>query len=239
MPTPKGDNKEAYVHALFSSIAHRYDLLNTVLSFNRDRAWRRFAVAQTGLKPGGFGLDVCCGTGMLAFEQARVVGPHGKVIGVDFCEEMLKVAEANLKKTPYRGIVKFVKGNAINLPFEDNTFDCATVGFALRNVKDMRKAVDEMRRVVRPGGKVVNLDLAKPGLPVFKQLYYLYFNHIVPVLGRLGVGLEGPYRYLPDSLKIFPHQKEIVALFEEVGLRDVRCYELTCGVVAVHVGTKV
>lgn len=239
MLASKEESKEAYVYALFSSIAHRYDLLNTVLSFNRDRAWRRFAVAQSGLQPGGFGLDVCCGTGMLAFEQARVVGPTGKVVGVDFCDEMLKVAAANLEKTSYKGIVEFVKGNAIDLPFEDNTFDCATMGFALRNVSDMRKALAEMRRVVKPGGKVVNLDLAKPRLPVFKQLYYLYFNYLVPLLGRLGVGLEGPYRYLPASLKVFPHQEEIRALFEEVGLRDAHYFELTGGVVAVHVGTKV
>jgi demethylmenaquinone methyltransferase/2-methoxy-6-polyprenyl-1,4-benzoquinol methylase len=238
MLTVKGENKEAYIYALFSSIAHRYDLLNTVLSLNRDRAWRRFAVAQTGLKPGGVGLDVCCGTGMLAFEQARVVGPTGKVVGIDFCDEMLKVAEANLKKTPYQAIVQLVKGNAIDLPFADNTFDCATMGFALRNVSDMRRAIAEMCRVVKPGGKVVNLDLAKPSLPVFKQLYYLYFNCLVPVIGRLGVGLDGPYRYLPASLKVFPHQKEILALFEEAGLRDARYFELTGGIVAVHVGTK-
>ncbi|GAW91887.1 demethylmenaquinone methyltransferase [Calderihabitans maritimus] len=231
-------SKEEYVHALFSSIAHRYDLLNTLLSFNRDRYWRYFAVKQTGLRPGGKGLDVCCGTGKLAIEQAKVVGPAGKVVGLDFCENMLEVGKKNVARTPYRDIIEFVQGNAIDLPFPDNTFDCATIGFALRNVPDIEKTISEMMRVVRPGGKVVSLELAKPSLPVFKQLYYFYFNRLVPFLGRLGVGLEGPYSYLPNSLKSFPHQEEIRQLFAGVGLEDARYYELTGGIVAVHVGTK-
>lgn len=230
--------KEAYVHTLFSNIAHRYDLLNTVLSFNRDKHWRRFAVARCELKPGGYGLDVCCGTGMFALEQAKVVGRRGRVIGVDFCEEMMARGRQNIARTPYKDVVEFVWGNAMDLPFQDDTFDCATIGFALRNVPDIKRTIQEMMRVVRPGGKVVSLELAKPSLPLFKQLYYLYFNHLVPLLGRLGVGLVGPYSYLPNSLKSFPHQKEIRDLFENVGLEDARYYELTGGIVAVHVGTK-
>lgn len=231
--------KEEYVHALFSSIAHRYDLLNTVLSFNQDKAWRRFAVRQSGLKSGGYGLDVACGTGMLSFEQAKAVGATGRVTGVDFCEEMLKKAEDNLKKTPYQGILSFMQGNAVALPFPDNTFDCATIGFALRNVPDVRKTIEEMARVVKPGGKVVNLELGKPGALGFKQAYWLYFDKLVPVMGRLGVGLKGPYSYLPNSLKHFMHQTEIRELFTELGLAEAKNYDLTGGIVAVQVGTKV
>jgi len=231
-------SKEEYVHAVFSSIAHRYDLLNTALSFNRDKYWRRFAVEHAGLKPGGKGLDVCCGTGMLALEQAKVVGLNGRVVGLDFCENMLAKAALNIRRTRYSGVIELVKGNAVNLPFPDNTFDCATIGFALRNVPDIKKTIDEMRRVVKPGGRVVSLELARPGAPVFKQLYYLYFNHIVPVLGRLGAGLDGPYNWLPDSLKNFPHQSEIRDIFAAAGLADARYYELTGGIVAVHVGEK-
>ncbi|OPX88071.1 MAG: Demethylmenaquinone methyltransferase [Pelotomaculum sp. PtaB.Bin104] len=231
-------NKEEFVHAVFSSIAHRYDLLNTTLSFNRDKYWRRFAVEQTGLAPGGKGLDVCCGTGMLALEQAKVVGPGGHVTGLDFCENMLAKAKLNIRRTPYQQVIELVQGNAVSLPFPDNTFDCATIGFALRNVPDIRKTIDEMRRVVKPGGKVVSVELAKPGTPVFKQIYYLYFNHMVPVLGRLGIGLDGPYSWLPNSLKNFPHQSEVRSIFEETGLTGACYHELTGGIVAVHVGEK-
>lgn len=233
-----GRDKERYVHDIFSSIAHRYDLLNTALSFNRDKYWRKFAVRQSGLQLGDTGLDVCCGTGMLTIEQAKAVGMKGRVVGLDFCENMLQKAVDNIKRTPYREVIELVKGNAMQLPFEDNTFDCATIGFALRNVPDILKTIQEMRRVVKPGGRVISLELAKPGAPVFKQIYYLYFNHLVPLLGRMGVGQNGPYSWLPNSLKSFPHQSEIRDLFLEAGLFDAHYYELTGGVVAVHIGTK-
>lgn len=229
-------NKEEYVHEVFSSIAHRYDFLNTTLSFNRDKYWRKFTVEHTGLKPGDVGLDVCCGTGMLALEQARVVGLEGHVVGLDFCENMLDRALENIKRTPYQKVIELVRGNAMELPFPDNAFDCATIGFALRNVPDIRKTIAEMRRVVKPGGKVLSLELAKPSAPVFKQLYYFYFNHMVPLLGRMGVGLNGPYSWLPNSLKLFPHQSKIRDIFTEVGLADAHYHELTGGIVAVHVG---
>ncbi|MBO8137769.1 MAG: demethylmenaquinone methyltransferase [Desulfotomaculum sp.] len=231
-------NKEEYVHSIFSTIAHRYDLLNTLLSFNRDKYWRRFTVQKCNLKPGGIGLDVACGTGMLCIEQARVVGKSGRVIGVDFCENMLEVGRKNIDATPYKDIVEFRHGNAIDLPFDDNTFDCATIGFALRNVPDIKKTIAEMRRVVKPGGHVVSLELSKPSIPVFKQMYYLYFERILPFLGKLGIGKDGPYSYLPQSLKVFPHQKEIRDLFVDVGLKNACYYELTGGIVSVHVGMK-
>jgi demethylmenaquinone methyltransferase/2-methoxy-6-polyprenyl-1,4-benzoquinol methylase len=231
-------DKEKYVHEVFSTIAHRYDLLNTTLTFNRDKYWRRFTVRHAGLKPGGTGLDVCCGTGMLTLEQARVVGTNGRVVGLDFCENMLQKAVENLKRTPYQSVIELVKGNAMQLPFEDNTFDCATIGFALRNVPDILKTIEEMRRVVKPGGKVLSLELAKPGAPVFKQLYYIYFNHLVPMLGRMGIGQNGPYSWLPDSLKTFPHQSQVRDIFQKAGLSDAHYYELTGGIVAVHIGIK-
>ncbi|MFZ5644396.1 MAG: demethylmenaquinone methyltransferase [Bacillota bacterium] len=230
-------NKEEYVHDIFSSIAHRYDFLNTALSFNRDKYWRRFAVSRCDLKPGGRGLDVCCGTGMLTIEMAKAVGGTGEMVGLDFCENMLARAVENIKKTPYEGIIKLVQGNAIDLPFPDDYFDCSVIGFALRNVPDIEKTISEMSRVVRPGGKVVSLELSKPSAPVFKQTYYLYFDRIVPLLGKLGIGREGPYSYLPNSLKSFPHQSEIRDMFERLGLKDARYTELTGGIVTVHEGT--
>ncbi|MTI81771.1 MAG: demethylmenaquinone methyltransferase [Firmicutes bacterium] len=231
-------NKEEYVHSIFSSIAHRYDILNTLLSFNRDKYWRRFTVEKCNLKPGGSGLDVACGTGMLCLEQAKVVGETGHVTGVDFCEDMLAVGKENISQTPYVNNINFKQGNAIDLPLDDDSFDCATIGFALRNVPDIKKTISEMKRVVKPGGKVVSLELSKPSMPIFKQSYYLYFEKILPTLGKLGIGKDGPYSYLPQSLKVFPHQKEIRDMFEELGLKEAQYYELTGGIVTVHVGTK-
>ncbi len=229
-------NKEEYVHSIFTTIAPKYDLLNTILSFNRDKTWRKITVEKACLPQNGKGLDVCCGTGELAFEQLRQLSGKGYVVGVDFCEDMLSIAE---EKTPneYKNKIKWVKGDATNLPFSDNEFDGATIGFALRNVPSIEKTISEMMRVVGPGGKVVSLELAKPSIPVFKQLYYFYFDYLVPIMGKLGIGKEGPYSYLPNSLKIFPHQSEIRDLFGDVGLVNPHYYELTGGIVAVHVGT--
>lgn len=239
MKIPKQYNsKEQYVQAIFSSIAHKYDLMNTIMTFNLDKSWRTFCVAQAAPQPGDICLDVCCGTAMLSIELAKKVGPNGQVIGLDFCEEMLEVGRKNILATPYQKQIKLVQGNALNLPFEDNSFHCATIGFALRNVPDIEKTLREMMRVVKSGGKVVSLELAKPSLPVFKQLYYLYFDHIVPILGKLKAKQGGAYSYLPQSLKNYPHQQEIKKLFSNIGLVDAQCYELTGGIVAVHVGTK-
>jgi len=231
--------KEEFVHRTFTAIAHRYDLLNTVLSFNQDKYWRRFTARKAGLKEGGTALDVACGTGMLSFELARIVGPTGKVVGVDFCESMLQKAGENLLKTPYSGIVEFKWANAMELPFADNAFDCATMGVASRNMPDLRRVFKEMARVVRPGGKVVNLDFSRPTMFGMKQAYNFYLHHLIPLIGKLGVGQDGPYSWLAKSQVDFLNQEEFKALLEEIGLVDVTYYNLTGGVVAVHVGTKV
>ncbi len=231
-------DKEDYVHSIFSSIAKKYDMLNTVLSFNQDKYWRKFTVEQTGLKSGGFALDVCCGTGMLTVELAKKAGAAGKVVGLDFCAEMLAVAEENLQNSPARNRIEYVLGNATELPFADNMFDCATIGFGLRNVPDREKTIREMIRVVKQGGRVVCLEFSKPTVPVFKQVYNFYFDKWVPLLGRFGVGIDGPYRYLNRSWKVFPHQKELCAEFSRAGLQEATYYELTWGIVSVHVGVK-
>nr|WP_049771693.1 MULTISPECIES: demethylmenaquinone methyltransferase [Thermincola] len=238
MVPPYYKNKEEYVHDIFSKIAGKYDFLNTVLSINRDKYWRKFTVGKTGLKPGGRALDVCCGTGMLTLELAKAAGPVGKVVGLDFCGDMLQIAGKNITNTPYIKNIEFIQGNAMDLPFPDNYFDCATIGFGLRNVPDMRQAIREMMRVVKPGGRVVSLEFAKPTVPGFRQIYNFYFRHWVPFLGKLGVGVDGPYNYLHKSWTVFPHQKEVRDIFEEIGLSGAEYFELTGGVVAVHVGVK-
>lgn len=232
-----GDKAE-YVRGVFAKIAKRYDLMNTLLSFNQDRYWRRRAVGETGLATGGRALDVCCGTGMLTLALAERVGPSGTVCGLDFSPEMLNVARAKVAQSTCGSRIELLEGDAMALPFPEDRFDAATIGFALRNVPDISVVLGEMRRVVRPGGRVVSLELAKPSMFGFKQLYYLYFEQILPLFGRLGVGVDGPYRWLPESLRRFPHQAEVAKLFEQAGFRKVDYYELTGGIVAIHIGVK-
>lgn len=230
--------KQKFVHELFCKIAHRYDLLNSLLSFNQDKYWRRVAICQTEIVEGQKVLDVGCGTGRLTSELAQRVGPRGEVVGLDFCRNMLDVAVNHIANSPFGSVVTLLEGDAMALPFEDNSFDCVATAFALRNVPDLRTVLAEMRRVVKPGGRVVSLELAKPSRLGFKQAYYLYFEKILPFLGQLGVGIDGPYHWLPKSLRLFPHQEELCALFSDIGFNDATYYELTGGIVAIHVGVK-
>ena len=230
-------DKEKFVHSVFSHIAYRYDFLNTALSFNRDKFWRHYAIQKTQIPKNGLGLDVCCGTGMLSIGLAKAA-PNGKIIGLDFCDDMLDVGKKNIEKAGVAEQVELVNGNAMDLPFENDSFDCAVIGFALRNVPDIKQTLSEMRRVVKQGGTVVSLELGKPSMFGFRQIYWLYFEQILPLLGKIGVGKDAPYRWLPESLKRYPHQKVITEYFAEIGLKNVECRELTGGIVAVHSGQK-
>jgi demethylmenaquinone methyltransferase/2-methoxy-6-polyprenyl-1,4-benzoquinol methylase len=229
--------QEDFVQDLFSSIARRYDLLNAIFTLNQDTYWRNFAAAKAKVEEGYSVLDVCCGTGKLSIPLAKLVGPHGHITGLDFSENMLQKARKNIHKTPYQNIT-LIQGNALHLPFIDNTFDCTTIGFGLRNVSDIKGTLTEMYRVVKPGGTVLSVELAKPSAPILKQLYYLYFEHILPLLGNLGFGKNQPYYNLPASLKTLPHQSVIQKLFTNTGLQHIKYYQLTGGIAAVHVGVK-
>lgn len=230
--------QEDFVKLLFSNIANRYDLLNAAFTLNRDTYWRNAAARKANVQAGYSVLDVCCGTGKLAISLAPLVGPKGQVIGLDFCENMLIKAQDNINKTPYGQRIKLMQGNALHLPFADHSFDCVTIGFGLRNVSDIQGALSEMSRVVKPGGTVLSVELSKPGAPILKQLYYLYFEHLLPLLGNLGLGKSSLYYNLPASLKTLPHQSVIRDMFCNVGLQQVMYYELTGGIATVHVGIK-
>lgn len=235
---PSKEDKAKYVRDTFNSIAKSYDLMNSLMTFGLDKSWRRLAVKRAELGPGGKGLDVCCGTGMLTMEQARAAGPTGEIVGLDFSGNMLEVGRKNMAQFELRDIITFIQGDAMNLPFEDNRFDCATVGWGLRNVPDTLTAIREMVRVVKPGGKVVSLDMAQPTLPVFKQVYWLCFRKIVPVIGKLFSGNKKAYDYLHDSAKVFTGQKELAALFAEAGLTETSYINLAGGAVAIVEGRK-
>lgn len=235
---PGKEHKAKYVREMFDSIARRYDLMNSLMSLGLDASWRRVAVKRSELAAGGHGLDICCGTGMLAMAQARAAGPDGRVTGLDFSENMLAVARSNLRTFELKDRIRLIRGNAMALPFADNTFDCVTVGWGLRNVPDIPTTLTEAVRVIKPGGKVVSLDMAQPGAPVFKHVYWLFFEKIIPAMGKLWAGNGNAYDYLHSSARVFPHQRELARMFGQAGLEESGYHDLAGGVVAVVEGRK-
>ena len=233
-----GKDKASYVKDTFNAIAGRYDLMNSIMSLGMDKRWRRLAVQKVAAKPGMHILDVCCGTGQLSMELGRVVGSEGNVTGLDFSQKMLEVAEKTLLQVPNPGHIQFVQGNAMELPFPDHSFDGVTVGWGLRNLPDLRQGLREMVRTVKPGGKVVSLDMARPSLLGFKQAYWLYFERLVPLMGKVWAKKASAYQYLHDSTREFPAQEELVRIFTECGLQEARFDNLAGGVVAIVSGTK-
>lgn len=228
------EEKEAFVQKIFSKIANHYDLMNTLISLHQDAYWRRETVHAMNLSAGSHFLDVACGTCMVtaeAFRQIRTL----QADALDFNKDMLQLGKEKLQKMGIAEQVKFVQGDAMSLPYEDNTFDSAVSAFALRNVPDIETVLREMKRVVRPGGMVVTLELAKPELIGFKQMYRMYFGFVMPTLAKLSRS-GSSYTWLPESWKQFPHQTEIRDLFERVGLQDASYKEMTGGVVAIHKG---
>jgi demethylmenaquinone methyltransferase/2-methoxy-6-polyprenyl-1,4-benzoquinol methylase len=194
-------------------------------------------------RPGTKILDVCCGTGQLSFELAKAVGLQGKVIGLDFSEKMLAIAghrlnEQNIKRKQNWGEITLIKGDAMNLPFESDSFDGVTIGWGLRNLPDLPKSIEEMTRVVKPGGIVVSLDMAKPCFNIYKQLFWFYIARIVPLMGRILTKNKIAYSYLFQSAKEFPSQQEITAIFADCGLKDTGYRNLSGGVVALVSGIK-
>lgn len=235
---PSRENKERFVREMFDSIAGKYDLLNTLMSLGMDAGWRQFAVKRAKVKSGDRVLDICCGTGKITMELARVVGKSGTVTGLDFSSSMLEVANRELEGFDLKDVITLVQGNAMDLPFPDHSFDAVTVGWGLRNVPDIEKVVREMMRVVKPGGMVVSLDMAKPEMVVFKQVYWLYFEKLVPLMGKIWARRKGAYSYLHQSAKEFLSQKELKDLFYRIGLKQADYHNLCCGVVAVVEGQK-
>ena len=218
---------------MFDRIAGRYDAMNSLMSAGLHHRWRARTVDIAGVSPGSAALDVCCGTGDLALELYRRVGPAGRVVGLDFSAPMLELAER--KSVAQDAAVEWVQGNALDLPFPDSTFDAATVGFGVRNVADLGRAIAEMARVVRPGGAVAILEITTPQRPPLKWFYSIWFDRIVPLLGTLAGDREA-YTYLPSSVRRFPPAHDLAELMHSAGLREVRYVILAGGIVAIHSG---
>ncbi|MDO8682560.1 MAG: bifunctional demethylmenaquinone methyltransferase/2-methoxy-6-polyprenyl-1,4-benzoquinol methylase UbiE [Armatimonadota bacterium] len=231
-----GEAKDRYVQGLFAAIAPKYDLLNSIISFNRHKAWRRFAVGKALLKEGDAALDVAAGTGDFSIELAKSVGQNGEVVAVDFCAPMAGVGR---RKTSAHSNIHWSMGDAMSLPFASNTFDCATIGFALRNVSDAPRAISEMVRVVKPGGRVISLEINRPVSALFKPFWSVYFYGLLPGIAGLFGGKRDAYTYLPASVKRFYTRQELTQIMMDAGLRDVKVYDLTMGVVCAHVGVKI
>ncbi|RJQ42777.1 MAG: bifunctional demethylmenaquinone methyltransferase/2-methoxy-6-polyprenyl-1,4-benzoquinol methylase UbiE [Gaiellales bacterium] len=220
---------------MFGGIARRYDLMNTVMTAGMHHRWRRLGVEAAGLSWGGRALDVCCGTGDFAFALHDAVGPSGSVTGIDFSRRMLAVAQRKAERSGRQ--VDFQWGDATALDFPDDSFDAATVGFGIRNIPDIGGAFREMARVVRPGGRVVCLEITQPERQPFNFFYSLWFDRLVPVVGRLISRDGGAYSYLPSSVKRFPPAPRLAGMMQEAGLTGVSYRLLAGGIIALHTGT--
>lgn len=222
---------------MFDRIADLYDRMNTVMTAGMHHRWRRRAVQLAGLSPGERALDVATGTGDLALELAAQVAPEGEVVGVDFSERMLEVARAKASRraAPFSGArVRFETGNALALAYPDDEFDAATVGFGARNFSDLDRGLSEMARVVRPGGRVVVLEITSPRRPPLSTFFRIWFDQIVPALGRFADSQA--YSYLPSSVRRFPGPNELAAVMWRCGLREIRYLLTAGGIIALHVG---
>lgn len=228
----------ADVEKIFSIIAKRYDVLNSILTLNIDKLWRKKAIKICDIKEGDKVLDLCCGTGQMINYECKAVGKNTTVIGVDFNKEMLKVGAKRLNQSLEDYKYKLIKGSILELPFEENTFDYITIAFGLRNIPDKNKALREMYRVLKPGGKVVCLELSKPNVPILKNIYDLYFNYILPAIGSIGTGDKKAYYYLRDSVNNFMSKKQLKLAFKNNGLKNSQYKSLTFGIASIHYGTK-
>jgi demethylmenaquinone methyltransferase/2-methoxy-6-polyprenyl-1,4-benzoquinol methylase len=222
---------EPQVRAMFDRIAGFYDLMNSVMTAGLHHRWRARAADLAALGPGDSALDVACGTGDLAIELSRRVGAGGEVIGSDFAEEMLERARAKAPELVWEW------GNALELPYAGERFDAATVGFGARNFSDLDRGLTEMVRVVKPGGRVVVLEITTPHKPPLSTFYRVWFDHVVPLIGRL-TGEQEAYTYLPSSVRRFPGPEGLAAAMQRAGLSDIRWILTAGGIIALHVGTK-
>jgi len=225
--------KGVAVRAMFDRIARRYDLVNTVMTCGIDAVWRRRAVAALRVAPNAELLDLCCGTGVLTRDAAARV-PGGRVVGVDFAPHMLEIARARTRDDR----IEYREADVLHLPFPDNTFDGATMGFSMRNVIDIGACLREAARVLKPGAQFVNLEVSKPPNALVRRGFYFYFYGIVPLIGRLVGGDADAYRYLPQSLVNFPDAQGLASVFAANRFDNVRSVGLMGGIAALHVGSK-
>ncbi|UTR08393.1 demethylmenaquinone methyltransferase [Alkalihalobacillus sp. LMS6] len=229
--------KEERVHRVFQSIHKRYDMMNSVISLQRHKAWRKDTMTRMAVKENSSALDVCCGTADWSIALSEAVGDSGKVVGLDFSENMLLVGKEKVEQQNIKN-VELIQGNAMELPFENDTFDYVTIGFGLRNVPDYMQVLKEMVRVTKPGGKIVCLETSQPTIPGFKQLYFFYFKHVMPLAGKVLVKKYDEYAWLHESTLQFPDREKLAKMFQEAGMTGIEVKSYTGGVASMHLGQK-
>ncbi|MHA6259637.1 demethylmenaquinone methyltransferase [Sporosarcina sp. CAU 1771] len=227
--------KEERVHDVFEKVSADYDKMNSVISFNQHKKWRDDMMLRMAVAKGSQALDVCCGTADWTIALAEAVGPTGEVTGLDFSESMLAVGKEKVAQIPE---ITLMHGNAMELPFPDNTFDYVTIGFGLRNVPNYSTVLEEMHRVLKPGGMIACLETSQSELPVYKQLFRFYFKFIMPLFGKLFAKSYKEYSWLQESADNFPGRKELARLFTEAGFTEVAYKSYSGGAAAGHIGFK-
>jgi len=232
-------DKARRVHAVFDSVAHRYDVMNDLMSLGAHRFWKRFALSLTGLRPGGSALDVAGGTGDLAKGLLKQVGKSGHVVLSDINPAMLEIGRDRLLDAGFVGNVECIVADAERLPFDDNAFDCVTIGFGLRNVTDKAAALSSMYRVLKSGGQLLVLEFSRPVAPGLKPLYDAYSFNVLPMLGNLIAKDADSYRYLAESIRMHPDQETLLDMLRTAGFGQARYHNLSGGIVAVHRGYKI
>jgi demethylmenaquinone methyltransferase/2-methoxy-6-polyprenyl-1,4-benzoquinol methylase len=236
--TINAQEKAGRVKAVFDSVATRYDLMNDLMSFGIHRIWKRFAVELAGIRRGQKILDLASGTGDLAARFAGLVGPDGLVVMTDINAAMLNQGRIRMADEGLVGNLAYTQVNAEQIPFPDNSFDCITIAFGLRNVTDKQQALNEMQRVLKPGGRVLVLEFSHPQGKPLKSVYDLYSFKLLPKIGKVVANDEESYRYLAESIRMHPDQETLKGMMEQAGLERCDYHNLTGGIVAVHRGFK-
>ncbi len=235
-PQRSSEQFASQVNRMFDRIAGRYDAMNSLMTAGLHHRWRQRTALRAELHEGESALDVCCGTGDLALELAGHVGPAGTVVGCDFSQPMLELARAKSIER-WATNVRFELADALALPYEDSSFDAATVGFGVRNLADLDRGLREMTRVLKPGGRIVILEITQPTRPPLSTFYSLWFDRIVPLMGLLA-GDRDAYSYLPESVRSFPSPRLLAERMDAAGLERIRVTVLAGGIIAIHSGAR-
>jgi len=235
-PSRSSEQFASQVNRMFDRIAGHYDAMNSVMTAGLHHRWRKRTAERARLREGDSALDVCCGTGDLAFELARHVGPTGTVVGCDFSRPMLELARAK-SVDRWATSVRFEYADALELPYGDESFDAVTVGFGVRNLADLDRGLSEMARVLKPGGRMVILEITQPRRPPLSLFYSLWFDRIIPLLGALA-GDRDAYTYLPESVRSFPSPHGLAERMDAAGLERILVTVLAGGIIAIHSGER-
>lgn len=231
-------DKENLVAEVFRSVAPKYDLMNDLMSFGLHRFWKQYTITHAAIRPGQTVLDVAAGTGDLTKLFAKLVGKQGKVIMTDINDAMLTIGRDRLADAGVLGNVDYVQADAEHLPFADNSVDCVTIAFGLRNVTDKTAALKAMYRVLKPGGKLLILEFSHAEAPLINKLYNFYSFNVIPKMGELVTQDRASYQYLVESIRMHPNQKTLKAMMLESGFEEVDYFNLSGGIVALHKGFK-